>query len=171
MTDRKAVKLVVSPILGLLLLTSTGSGAFAWTWNERATVYDGPGLCVQGSAGIDHQQPNVFSGNLAYADTYALSQGCGVGLTLPASRAATRLDVWKFNGTEWAVCSGTNWLFGATGISGGDVGGPFGPSQIFNYGGSRSCGPGWYGTVASAFVWDGSAWRGNGVWSGPEFVP
>ena len=134
-------------------------------------MYNGAGLCVQGDAGIDHWQPNVFSGNLAYDETYALSQGCGAGLTLPAGWAAARLDVYKWTGTQWAVCSGTNWQFGPTGISGGDVGGPFGPAQVFNYGGSSSCGSGWYGTLASAYVWDGSAWRGSGIWSGAEFVP
>lgn len=171
MTDRRAMNLLVSAIMGLLLLTSTGYGALAWTWNRGATVYNGPGLCVRGDAGIDHFQPTGFSGNLAYDTTYALTQGCGTGLTLPDGWAAARLDVWKWNGSEWAVCNGTNWQFGPTGISGGDTGGPFGPSQIFPYGGSSSCGSGWYGTLASAFVWDGSAWRGNSVWSGAEFVP
>jgi|SRR5271165_1307822 len=171
MSDRQALKLAVCASLALSFLMIAAPGASGWTWNHHSTVYNGPGLCVQGDAGIDHWQPNVFSGNLAYDETYALSQGCGAGLTLPAGWAAARLDVYKWTGTQWAVCSGTNWQFGPTGISGGDVGGPFGPSQIFNYGGSSSCGSGWYGTLASAYVWDGSAWRGNGVWSGAEFVP
>jgi hypothetical protein len=158
-------------IFPLLFLTLSAPGAFAWTWANRSTVYNGPGLCVQGDAGIDHLVPNLFSGNLAYDGTYALSQGCGTGLTLPNGWAATRLDVYKWTGTEWAICRGTNWQFGPTGISNGDIFFLTGPSQILNYGGSAACGSGSYGTQAFSYAWDGSAWRGGGVWSGFESVP
>jgi hypothetical protein len=170
MSNRYAVHLSVGASLAFFIMILTTAGASSWTWNHHATVYNAGGLCVQGDAGIDHWQPNVFSGNLAYDGTYALSQGCGAGLTLPAGWAAARLDVYKWTGSQWAVCTGTNWLFGPTGISGGDTGGPFGPSQVFNYGGPSSCGSGWYGTLASAYVWDGSSWRGGSVWSGYELV-
>lgn len=171
MGDRQALKLAACAAFAWSFLLLAASQAYAWTWNSHATVYNTAGLCVQGDAGIDHFQPNVFSGNLAYDETYALSQGCGAGLTLPNGWAAARLDVYKWTGTQWAVCSGTNWLYGPTGISGGDVGGPVGPAQVFPWGGSSVCGSGYYGTLAFAYVWDGAAWRGGGVWSGYEFVP
>jgi hypothetical protein len=145
--------------------------AFAWTWARWVRVYDGPGLCVQAHAGIDHFRPGFFSGNLAYGNTYALTQGCGSGLTLPYGWAVVRVDVLKWTGSDWAFCRGTNWVYRNTGVSGGDVGGPYGPEGLLNYGGSSSCGAGWYGTLAHAYVWDGSAWRGGAIWSGHEFVP
>jgi hypothetical protein len=141
--------------------------AYAWTWAHWVTVYNGTGLCVQGEAGIDHVKPGTFSGNLAYSGTYARAQGCGAGLNLPDGWAATRLDVFKWTGSAWAFCRGTNWKFGATGVN---QWGPWGPEEVFNYGGVGSCGRGWYGTTASVYVWDGGAWRGGGVWSGNEFV-
>ncbi|MDP9848679.1 hypothetical protein [Streptosporangium lutulentum] len=145
--------------------------AYAWTWASNVTVYNGQGLCVQGTAGIDHRIPGNFSGNLAYANTYARSGGCGTGLTKPDGSARVRLEVLKWNGSTWNVCRSTAWKYGPTGISGGDVGGPYGPSQVFDYGGSSSCGPGFYGTRAYAQVHDGSAWRGGSVWSGHERLP
>lgn len=171
MNFRRALKLASYTISALFFLALNASTATAWTWTRKVTVYDGPGLCVKGDAGIDHFQQGSFSGNLAYDGTIALSQGCGAGLILPNGWAAARLDVYKWTGSNWAFCRGTNWQYGPTGISGGDVGGPFGPSQILDYGGSSSCGSGYYGTLAFAFAWDGSAWRGGSVWSGNEFVP
>jgi hypothetical protein len=169
---RRARKLPIYMISVFLFAAVTAHSASAWTWKYRNQVYDGPGLCVLGDAGIDHLVPNSFSGNLAYAETYAVSQGCGpIGLSLPYPDAAARLDVWKWTGSTWAVCNGTEWLFGATGNSSSEVGGPWGPQQIFNYGGPI-CGSGWYGTLAWAYVRDANGvWRGGGTWSGYEFVP
>lgn len=174
MNFRRGRKLAIYGTSAFLFAAVTGHSASAWTWANKVTVYDGPGLCVQGDAGIDHLQPNLFSGNLAYDETYALNQGCGVGLNLPYGSAAARLDVYKWTGSVWAICRGTNWQYGATvaNLITGDLDlGPQGPRQIFDYGGSSSCGPGYYGTLAFAYAWDGSAWRGGGVWSGFELVP
>ena len=162
----RAIKVIGSASAFLFAVVSTPP-AFAWTWVYKVTVYNASGLCVQGDSGIDHLQPNVFSGNLAYDATYA-RQGCsGPGMNLPAGWAAARLDVYKWTGSTWAVCRGSNWQFGPTG---NDQFGPTGPGQVFDYGGPASCGPGFYGTLAFAYVWDGSAWRGGGVWSGFELV-
>jgi hypothetical protein len=168
MNFRRDLKAAIYMVSVVFFVAVTAHSALAWTWAHRVRVYDGPGLCVQGDAGIDHRQPNVFSGNLAYDGTYALSQGCGAGLNLPYGRAAARLDVYKWTGSDWAFCRGTNWQYGATGVN---EWGPWGPAQILDYGGSSSCGAGFYGTQAYAYVWDGSAWRGGAVWSGFEFVP
>lgn len=160
-------KLVLHSICATLCTAVTTQPASAWTWSPRVTVYNGPGLCVQGEAGIDHRQPGVFSGNIAYANTYAFSEGCGVGLTKPNGTAAVRLDVYKWTGSSWAICLGTDWKYGATGT---DQFGPWGPQEGFSYGGASSCGPGYYGTLAYSYIWDGSAWRGGSIWSGYEFV-
>jgi hypothetical protein len=172
MNFQRAQKFAIYTISAFLFVTVSAHSVSAWTWNEWHTVYDGPGLCVQGDAGIDHLAPSSFSGNLAYAETYALSQGCGrIGLSLPFPDAATRLDVLKWTGSTWAICNGTEWLLGATGNSSGEFGGPWGPQQGFNYGGPI-CGSGFYGTLASAYVRDANGdWRGGGTWSGYEFVP
>jgi hypothetical protein len=168
-TSQRSLKLSVA----LFFAVVTASSAFAWTWNNRAVVFNGNGLCVQSTAGIDTWKQGVFSGNIAYADTYALRQGCGAGLTLPDGWAAVRLDLFKWNGSEWLLCRGTNFKYGATGVN---QWGPWGPQEVFAYGfgGGNgpppACGTGWYGTVAYSWAWDGSQWRGGGVYSGPEFA-
>lgn len=167
---RLTLKAAFCTVVALLMTAVWTQPANAWTWATRVTVYNGSGLCVQGDAGIDHLRPGTFSGNLAYANTYALTQGCGTGLSRPDGWAAARAVVYRWNGSAWAVCRASDWKYGATGQAGGEFPGPWGPEQAFNWGGWQACGPGYYGTLASAYVWDGSAWRGGGVWSGYEFA-
>jgi hypothetical protein len=160
------MKVVLCGTLTLLFAVATASPSYAWTWNQWATVYNGSDFCTQGDAGIDHVVPGTFSGNLAYARTFARSAGCGAGLS--NRNAAVRLDVHKWTGTTWVICRSTDWTSGTTGV---DQFGPTGPEQVFDYGGPSSCGPGWYGTMGYSIVWDGSTWRGGSVWSGAELVP
>jgi hypothetical protein len=160
---RRALLLVAGTVAAVGLALSNASPASAWTWTYGTTVYSATGLCVQGDAGIDHVGA-TFSGNLAYANTYARGTGCGAGLV--NSYAAVKLDVLKWNGSAWFVCRATNWEYGYTGVN---QWGPYGPSQVFNYGGAASCGAGWYATRAYAYVSDGTAWRGGTVWA-QEFV-
>lgn len=164
---RRAVTLALVGVLAPLFAMGTASPAHAWTWNQGVTVYDAAGLCVRGDAGIDHFRPGSFSGNLAYANAYGLTAGCGTGLV--GREAAVRLELWHLNGSTWSVCRSTDWQFGTTGTS---QWGPTGPEQILDYGGSAACGPGHYGTWAIAYVRDsGGEWRGGSVWSGSELVP
>jgi hypothetical protein len=160
-------KPILYGIFAILCTAVTAQSASAWTWSPFVTVYNGPGLCVQSQAGIDHSISGLFSGNLAYAYTHALSEGCGVGLNKPDGFAAVRLDVYKWTGSSWTICRGTDWRYSATGT--GSFG-PWGPGEVFDYGGASSCGPGYYGTLAYSYVWDGSGWRGGSAWSGYEFV-
>ncbi|QOJ22597.1 MAG: hypothetical protein HRU78_02180 [Gammaproteobacteria bacterium] len=160
-------------IVAFFAAAAIPKSALAWTWNYKGIAYNGPSLCVKGDAGIDHIRPGLFSGNLAYATTYAFGNACSTGLNLPNGWAASRLDVYKYAGSTWVVCRRTDWQYGGT-SSGKWIGdiftGPTGPSSLIDYGGSYSCGTGWYATMAYAYVWDGSQWRGGGVWSGAEWV-
>ncbi|MEU3528110.1 hypothetical protein AB0E62_30295 [Streptomyces sp. NPDC038707] len=164
---RLTLKAVLCTVVALLTAVVWTHPANAYTWARSVTVYNGSGLCVHGDAGIDHKQPGVFSGNLAYSHTYALTQGCGTGLS---GWAATRATVYRWNGSAWAVCRASDWKYGATSQAGGEFPGPRGPELVYDWGGWQACGQGYYGTSASAYVWDGSAWRGGSVWSGYEYV-
>jgi hypothetical protein len=100
----------------------------------------------------------------AAASTFALTYGCGYGLT---KHAAVRLDVYKWTGSSWAVCHGTDWKYGATST---DQLGPRALEVVL--GGPAACGPGYYGTLAYSYVMDNyGTWRGGSVWSGYEWVP
>jgi hypothetical protein len=169
MHSRKGLKLALCVTLSLLAAVVTYSAAIAWTWAFHVTVSQTAGLCVQGDAGIDHFViGSPGSNTLAYSEAYALDQGCGNGLA--GRYAATRLDVHYWTGSQVVVCTGTDWTFGYTGFS--SFGTPSGPALAFSYDGfTPRCSSGWYSTSAGAFVWDGSAWRGGGVWSGWEYVP
>ncbi|MGW2950393.1 hypothetical protein [Streptomyces eurythermus] len=167
---RLTLKAALCTAVALLVAAVWTQPANAWTWARGVTVYNGPGLCVRGDAGIDHKRPGALSGNLAYSHTYALTQGCGTGLSRPDGWAATRATVYHWNGSAWTVCRTSDWKFGATGQTGGEFPGPWGPELVFDWGGWQSCGQGYYGTLAAAYVWDGSAWRGGGVWSGYEYA-
>ncbi|MFG3287837.1 hypothetical protein ACGF3G_03360 [Streptomyces sp. NPDC048179] len=163
--SRLSLKATLCMFVALLTAALWTQPAGAYTWARRVTVYNGTGLCVQGDAGIDHKKPGVMSANLAYSVAYALTQGCGTGLTKPDGSAATRAIVQRWNGSIWVDCRTSAWKFGGTGVN---QWGLYGPEQVFDWGGWASCGPGFYRTVAAAFVWDGSAWQGKGVVSGFE---
>ncbi|MFF7853540.1 hypothetical protein [Streptomyces sp. NPDC007904] len=167
---RLTLKAALCTVFAVLMAAVWTQPANAWTWATRVTVYNGSGLCVQGDSGIDHRRPGSLSGNLAYANTYALTQGCGTGLSRPADWAAARATVSRWNGSAWVVCRTSAWKYGATGQAGGQFPGPYGPEQVYDWGGWQACGPGYYATFASAFVWDGSAWRGGSVYSGYEWA-
>lgn len=163
---RRTLLVLAACIAATVIGVTTAAPAQAWTWNQNVTVYNAGGLCVQGQAGIDHVRPGVFSGNLAYAGTYARGAGCAAGLA--NQYAAVRLEVFRWNGSAWVVCRSTAWTYGYTGVN---QWGSTGPEQTFNYGGPASCGAGWYGTLAYSYVWDSTGtWRGGSVWSGQEFV-
>ncbi len=161
---RRAATLALCGLVSVLFTVWTASPAQAWTWNRGVTVHNGA-ICVQGDAGIDHVTPGVFSANLAYANTYARSAGCGAAVS--GLWAAVRLDVYRWNGSAGVLCRNTDWTYGYTGA---DQWGPTGPGQVFDYGGAW-CGSGWYQTVASSYVAYGGVWLGGGVQSGWEFVP
>jgi hypothetical protein len=167
MSSRKVLRCLIYCASACSIAVATAVSAQAWTWNNQVTVYNGSDLCVKGTAGIDHVIPGLFSGNLAYSYAYALRPGCGAGLNLPYGWAATRLDVYKWTGTQWAICRGSSWAYGSTGT---DQWGLTGPQQILDYGRPTTCGRGYYGTLAYAYVWNGSAWRSGSVWSGYEYV-
>ncbi|MGW5657647.1 hypothetical protein [Streptomyces humi] len=163
--SRLSLKATLCLFVALLTAALWTQPASAYTWARRVTVYNASGLCVQGDAGIDHKKPGVLSGNLAYSETYAFTQGCGTGLNSPDGWAATRVTVFRWNGSAWAICRTSGWKVGATGVN---QWGAWGPAQVFDWGGWASCGAGFYGAQARALVWDGSQWRGGNVWSGFE---
>ncbi|QQQ79398.1 hypothetical protein IOD16_13890 [Saccharothrix sp. 6-C] len=166
-------RLLRSTAIGLLLaplLVVTGHSASAYTGTGRVTVYQTVAYCVQGAATIDHFSGG-FSGNIGYANAYLANRGITGACTLTATgNGRTRLDVQVWNGSAWAFCRGSDWKYGPFGWTSGEFGGPYGPQQLLDYGGSV-CGPGYYRTVASAEYDTGSGWVGGTVASGHEWVP
>jgi hypothetical protein len=177
MKSQRTCKAALVRLIALLFTTLAAQPVFAFTRANDITVYSTSDLCVIGSASIDQFRPpppgGLFGGsNQATASTYAYQPGCGSIMSKANGNVATKLDVYRWTGSEWAICRSTDWTLGASGIIfQGDITIRIGAEQIFDYGGSAACGPGWYGTLGHSVVWDGSAWRGGNVWSGYEFVP
>ncbi|SCL28594.1 hypothetical protein GA0074692_2569 [Micromonospora pallida] len=177
---RRILQSVLSAVAAMLLVATTAQPASAWTWSSVTNVYYpiGSSYCVRAQAGIDHFVPGSFSGNLAYSNAYLLRvrvdiitgwRSCELAAT---GWGRARLDVQKWNGTAWTFCRGSGWAYGSFGWSSGELGGPYGPSQILDYGGSASCGQGYYRTIAFAeYEVSPSTWVGGSVPSPYEWVP
>ncbi|MEU9888816.1 hypothetical protein [Sphaerisporangium sp. NPDC051011] len=148
--------------------------ARAWTWQYRVVVFQSSLYCIKADAGIDHWQPGVFSGNLAYVNTYVFMGDC---VTVRVLEARVSLQVQKFDEAtgKWRTCKSSDYVYGMTGS---DVWGPYGPGTAVNYGGS-ACGPGagWYRTKARAeirnpfVIGNPDVWMGGAAYSGEEWVP
>lgn len=92
-------------------------------------MYDGSGPCVRGTPGSAHARSGAFSGNLACANAYALTGGCGIGRS---GWAAVQAVVHEWNGSAWTVCLTSGWKYGATGQAGGKFPGPWRPEQVYD---------------------------------------
>jgi hypothetical protein len=110
--------------------------------------------------------------NEAVASVLALNEACVAPVIKGPRSVRVRLDLFKKDGSTWYVCRSTTWKYGRTGLGGhGDIRFPIGPLVRIDHGGASRCGPGIYGTMAYAYVRDGSTWRGGSVWSGSERMP
>jgi hypothetical protein len=153
--------------LALAGVAATSAGAA----QNATTTYSGASLCVKGRA-IQFAS-NVGFGSReadAYADPYR--PDCVTPLALPVGYVATKADVYKWNGSAWAYCNGTNWLYDGYRPPRvvGDLtfSATYGAHAISSAG---ACGPGYYGVNAAAFAWANNSWNGNWVWSGFEYMP
>ena len=172
---RRAVLSLVTAALTVILMTVIPQSASAYSFSPVTTVYTHPlaTYCVKAKAGIDHVS-GPFSGNIAYADAYVVGysviSGCNVA---HSGWARVRLDVQYWNGSSWIVCRATGWTYGQVGWVGGEFPGPTGPSTLLDYGGSGSCGQGYYRTIAFSEYGGstGTNWVGGSVASPYEWVP
>jgi hypothetical protein len=159
----------------VLVATTTTQSASAFTGSPVTVVRQTPSYCVKASATVDHYSGG-FSGNIAYANGYLLARmltptgltGCDYAMT---GDGRARVDVQVWNGSAWVFCRGSDWRYGTFGWSSGELGGPYGPQQLLDYGGSSSCGQGYYRAVATAEAFVNGSWVGGSVASGYEFVP
>jgi hypothetical protein len=161
---RRALPVAVL-LLAVVVTYSVLAGSVLADTIKTGSVYNSPNLCVGLWSSIDHIRPDApYSSNTAASQGMANDSG-SCATTFAGVWAATRLDVYKASpGQPGALCRGTDWQYAFTSLTGS------GPFIIFDYGGSASCGPGWYGTMGGMFVWDGSAWRGGWIFSGWDWV-
>jgi hypothetical protein len=148
---------------------------------NSAVTYRGYGMCVKGTA---HQYPYVAGGfgSGATVDAEPYDWDCSTPLQLSQGDVAAKADVYKWTGSSWAYCTGTDWVYGGytSGYWIGDIYesptyGAIAPSS------AGSCGPGYYGVLGSAYAYGlvhsdiyvsgyGFQWNGGTVWSGYEYI-
>lgn len=157
-------------------LAVTGvAAASAMAASNTAKTYSGPSLCIKGTA-TQYPANSGFSSRWAPTDAEPYTGDCATPLSVSQGNVATKADVYKWNGSTWAYCTGTGWVYGGytSGHWGGDIYYPptYGASTS-SYAGS--CGAGYYGVNGAAYVWanpynTGYQWNGGWVWSGYEYI-
>jgi hypothetical protein len=167
------LRFVACSVAAALLLVMVAPSASALSASPITVVYSHVAYCVKASAAIDHFTGG-FSGNIGYANAYLASRsftGSCNGATTGWGRARLDVQVWNDSIGTWVFCRGSDWRYGQFGWSGGELGGPYGPQQLLDYGGAV-CGPNYYRTVATAeYNVSGSTWVGGSISSPWEFVP
>lgn len=169
MLTRARMRWAALCVLLASLVLMTGGPASAAT-SGRVTLANTPVVCVQGESKFNWYTTG-FADRSAWAFAYARTPGsCSATLYRPPGWLAVRFDVFKWTGSQWALCRSTDWQFGGGGDTrGGDIvyEQSAGASQFFS---SPPCGSGYYGTSARHLVWDGAAWQGGNTWSGYMFA-
>ena len=158
-------------MIASLFAVATGGAASA-AQSGRVTISNGSVVCVQGKSEFNWYAPaGGFADKSAWALTYARNPGsCSGTLYRPQGWLAARFDVFKWTGSQWALCRSLGWKFGGGGdTNSGDITLEQAAAQMEFYS-SPPCGAGYYGTQGSHFVWDGSAWQGGSLWSGSSFA-
>jgi hypothetical protein len=180
----------------LKLLARTGAALFsalalagvaatsAMAASNSAVTYSGaPALCVKGTATQDPAYEGSLldiGGTTAAAEPY--SSDCSTPLHLPLGRVKTKADVYKWTGSSWAYCTGSDWVYGGytPGYQSGEFYYPAGYGAQAYGPRAGSCGAGYYGVKAAAFAWanpnpgyygSSGRWNGGWVWSGYEYIP
>lgn len=181
--------------MSLKLLTRTGAALFsalalagvaatsAMAASHSAVTYSGaPALCVKGTATQDSYVAWSFNAGQTTADAEPYSSDCSTPLNLPWGRVKTKADVYKWTGSSWAYCTGSDWTYGGykPGHWDGDIYLPGGYGAVASGPRAGSCGAGYYGVEAAAFVYanpnpgyygSSGRWNGGWVWSGYEYIP
>ena len=130
--------------------------------NVGAIVYSGPGLCVFGRSRFV-QDSGYYTNGVTLIPSIRTFDACagnpwpdkGMAVGQVAIRAV--LWMWNSNSASWQTCRDPGWYFSDSALAG------LYPQYIYT---GPPCGSGYYGVYSGIAAWDGSAWRGDWVWSG-----
>jgi hypothetical protein len=148
-------------VLAAVLLSVPPARADA-TASNGAIVYPGPGLCVFGRSSLVQDSLNYPNGVTVLSSIRTFDACAGnpwPDKLMPAGQVALRpvLWLWSSNNASWQICRDPGWQFSDSALAGLSLQYPY----------SRPpCGAGYYGVNSGIAAWDGSAWRGDWVWSG-----
>jgi hypothetical protein len=134
--------------------------------DNGAILYPGPGLCVYGRSSLVKDSiyyPNGVTVLPSIRTFDACAGNPWPDKPMPAGHVALRavLWIWNSNSASWQICRDPDWRFGDSALAGLVLQYPYG---------GPPCGAGYYGVNGGAAAWDGSAWRGDWVWSGHLYL-
>jgi hypothetical protein len=152
-------RLMTVLIASLVVLTT--SPVMAHYVYEDVLVYASNADCTKVRSEISHGSGGGYS-RTDVTPKYFQNTHCHTGWTRPAGYIAAQYQLYKWTGSQWAVCGGTPWYYNATSANKLTI--------ASNDGSSPLCGPGYYGTLSHGFVWN-KAWHGGSLWSDYHYLP
>lgn len=133
---------------------------------QKVTIYGSDTNCTGGRAEISHGSGSGYAKADAYswyAQWYPTvgNVHCGRDFARPPGYLAAAFDLYKWNGSAWALCQQTPWNYNTSQTH---------QWYVWTRYGSPPCGNGYYGTSALSYVWN-NQWFGGSVWSGYHYLP
>jgi hypothetical protein len=139
-------------------------GLYERTWDstflDPGPASDGRGFVVFGETYVQRQDTTgPYSGPLGLqveGDVIVMASTHADLVPLPDTWVAVLRILYVWNGADWQVCQqDADWDYDTSGTL----------TRTDHYG-SGPCGAGYYGVISYLFGWDGTVWRGGGLWSG-----
>lgn len=144
-------------------LAVTAGVAYGHTLHQYGTTFQDSDLCVRGSAHVQHGSAVIDSG----ADVQSVGHwpylGCSGEKAQDPYYIALRRQLYRWEGSSWQVCNDSGWVYNT-----------FRTAQVYHQRtfASAICGPRYYGTMGSGFVFQNvGGWSGGGTWSGYHWLP
>lgn len=114
-------------------------------------------ICVNGGSGIAEGPPQVI------AEGWTQSFGQGVCLSaknMPAYHLRLRRQLYRWNGSGWALCANSGWQANES---------PTSYKSIWRQWSQMPCGSGWYDHFGEAYAYYNGQWLGGGRWAGNHY--
>jgi hypothetical protein len=130
------------------------------------TNFSSASVCTIGTSQIAFDHTSKQASAMAKAEARVTgAYSCDTIDVFAPGYLAVRLELWRWTGSSWAVCTagGTGWTYNSNW--------GYTVSVSRSYGTAYPCGSGYYGTMAYTYVWNGSSWNGGSIWSGYHQIP
>lgn len=147
-------------LTAIVALTTFVGAAWAHTQFEQVTPYSTDPQCVELHATLDHPP----GGGEYLVEVYSFHDPllipyteCVLAKYKPPGWMILLRRYWKWTGSAWAVCQGTDWVANQNS-----------QYRIYNQrinGATAPCGAGWYFLSMDGHVWHEGAWRGGYVFT------
>jgi hypothetical protein len=152
---RAAVSRRALCLVGIAALVAVPVAAAHFVYTSGNYVR-GP-ICVSGGSGIAEGPPQV----IAEGWTQAFGQGvCLTAKNVPAYHLALRRHLYRWNGSSWALCANSGWVYNTS---------PTSYKSIWRQWAQMPCGGGWYDHLGESWAYYNGQWLGGARWAGNHY--